>query len=492
MKKIQSLDCTLRDGGYYTNWNFDDNFVQNYIAAIKKTDIDYIEIGYLSHDLNDQFGLFYNLDKDTVKFFSKAKKKIAVMINAKEWYDNIIILKKRLNSLSNIVNLVRITVDIKSLNQYSELLYQINKFPIPCAINLMYSHKFLNFLDYEKDLSYLCNFNFEYLNIVDSYGCLEPKQVSLIFNQIKKISNKKILGFHGHNNLQLALANSITALENGAKIIDHTFTGIGRGAGNLQTELFLSYKRSINFHNISFIDKICTLTKNLVETKHQWGTSIPYMLSGIYKQPQKQIMDLILLNRYDPTSFLENFQKGKIIIPKFELQKIENSKFIVIGGGKNIISIEKVINSNYFKKEHSIFFLGIKNYKPINKKHFVILSYKDFNINNIKLLNTHASIITDRKYINKSITKCRIYNIFDEKFLYSPLSIFFLALNKKRNSKIYFLFLDGYKQSNLHKENKEILEYFRLKQKYDYRFLTKNSYFESQKNQMNIFELINS
>ena len=96
LKKINSLDCTIRDGGYYTNWNFDNTFLKNYISAIKKTDIEFIEIGYLSHNLNEQFGLFYNLDAEVIKTFLKAKKKISVMINAKEWYNNISTLKKKL------------------------------------------------------------------------------------------------------------------------------------------------------------------------------------------------------------------------------------------------------------------------------------------------------------------------------------------------------------------------------------------------------------
>ena len=40
------LDCTLRDGGYYTNWDFDINIIDNYIQYTNELEIDYIEIGY--------------------------------------------------------------------------------------------------------------------------------------------------------------------------------------------------------------------------------------------------------------------------------------------------------------------------------------------------------------------------------------------------------------------------------------------------------------
>ena len=42
----QFLDCTLRDGGYYTNWDFDEDLVSKYLAAMQATGIDVIEIGY--------------------------------------------------------------------------------------------------------------------------------------------------------------------------------------------------------------------------------------------------------------------------------------------------------------------------------------------------------------------------------------------------------------------------------------------------------------
>lgn len=43
---MQILDCTLRDGGYYTNWDFNDNVVDTYIHAMNMLPVDYLEIGY--------------------------------------------------------------------------------------------------------------------------------------------------------------------------------------------------------------------------------------------------------------------------------------------------------------------------------------------------------------------------------------------------------------------------------------------------------------
>ena len=46
MKKIIHLDCTLRDGGYYTNWNFDRQLVNDYLNALDKINVDFVELGF--------------------------------------------------------------------------------------------------------------------------------------------------------------------------------------------------------------------------------------------------------------------------------------------------------------------------------------------------------------------------------------------------------------------------------------------------------------
>ena len=40
------LDCTLRDGGYYVDWDFDEEIVRKYLAAIGIAKVDVIEIGF--------------------------------------------------------------------------------------------------------------------------------------------------------------------------------------------------------------------------------------------------------------------------------------------------------------------------------------------------------------------------------------------------------------------------------------------------------------
>ena len=85
MKKINLLDCTLRDGGYYNNWDFSKDLIQDYILSLNETGVEYIELGFRSLSIKNYMGpCAYT--KDTFINSLKIPRgiKIGVMINASE------------------------------------------------------------------------------------------------------------------------------------------------------------------------------------------------------------------------------------------------------------------------------------------------------------------------------------------------------------------------------------------------------------------------
>lgn len=82
--------------------------------------------------------------------------------------------------------------------------------------------------------------------IFDSAGALIPNQVSeRIIELVDKLNIP--VGFHGHNNLGLAIANSIAAAEAGATIIDGSARGFGAGAGNTQLEVLVAVLEKMGY-----------------------------------------------------------------------------------------------------------------------------------------------------------------------------------------------------------------------------------------------------
>ena len=67
--KTKILDCTLRDGGYYTNWDFDKELTNSYFKLIKSLPIEIIEIGYRGNTSkkNTYFGEYYFLTISNLK-----------------------------------------------------------------------------------------------------------------------------------------------------------------------------------------------------------------------------------------------------------------------------------------------------------------------------------------------------------------------------------------------------------------------------------------
>jgi 4-hydroxy 2-oxovalerate aldolase len=74
--------------------------------------------------------------------------------------------------------------------------------------------------------------------IMDSTGSFYPRDVQERVKALVSLGIK--VGFHGHNNMQLAVSNSISAIESGATIIDVTMKGFGAGAGNTPLEVMAS------------------------------------------------------------------------------------------------------------------------------------------------------------------------------------------------------------------------------------------------------------
>jgi 4-hydroxy-2-oxovalerate aldolase len=80
----------------------------------------------------------------------------------------------------------------------------------------------------------------DWIYVVDSAGGMTPKEVQAYVRAIRD-AGASVVGFHGHNNIQSALANSLAAIEAGATMIDTSLQGLGRTTGNTQTEVLLTF-----------------------------------------------------------------------------------------------------------------------------------------------------------------------------------------------------------------------------------------------------------
>jgi 4-hydroxy 2-oxovalerate aldolase len=125
--------------------------------------------------------------------------------------------------------------------------------------------------------------------IVDSFGSLDPSDIEHQVKKFKEMLPNKQLGIHTHNNMQLAFANTLRAMQNGVSFLDSSVYGMGRAAGNCHTELLVSYIKKPSYE-IKPVLRV--IEEHMLEMRQQWewGYIIPYMISGALNEHPRVAM----------------------------------------------------------------------------------------------------------------------------------------------------------------------------------------------------------
>lgn len=230
---VKLLDCTTRDGGFTSNWEFEEYFVLNLIECLNKSKIDYYEIGYRNHNNNEGKGDFYRCDKNLLANFYKNKGEVelGVMVDAKRYNANDFI-----NAQNDYIDFVRIACHPQDIAQALEIAENLHHKGYKVFVQLMEALK-IDTIGYIQLFQWTKKDILESLYVADSYGEMVQNNVEEIFNKLRVIGYKNI-SFHAHNNSGLALENTIKAIDIGAFSVDITHNGIGRG-GNLDATKLL-------------------------------------------------------------------------------------------------------------------------------------------------------------------------------------------------------------------------------------------------------------
>jgi 4-hydroxy 2-oxovalerate aldolase len=336
LEKFQILDCTLRDGGYYTNWDFDNKLIETYFDSFNNLPVDYLEIGYRSNPMNQYLGeYFYCPNYVLEQSKDLSSKKLAIILNEKDVRAEHI--PNLLQPCVGYIDMVRIAIAPVNFKRALILAEAVKKLGFEVGFNVMYMSTWAEERDFLNEIKNVNGIT-DYFYMVDSFGGVYPDEVKKTYDLVKSKSDVKI-GFHGHNNLELGLINTLTAIGCGADIVDATVTGMGRGAGNLKTELLLTSLNSKNGMEVDF-NELSRITAIFSEMQKQyaWGTNLPYMVSGGNSLPQKEVMEWVSKRYYSFNSIiraLHNQKQGVKDNQKFPHLNSKKSfkKAIIIGGG---------------------------------------------------------------------------------------------------------------------------------------------------------------
>lgn len=284
MPKI--LDCTLRDGGYINDWKFGLENIRSIINRLNDSNIDIIEVGFIE----DQPSYDYDPDKafftciEDIKSVLPAQKKCEQFV-AMARFGHLDVKNLDYND-GNGIDGIRVTFHIDEVDgvlDYCQVIkdkgYKVYIQPVGTT---MYSDE--QILKLIKKVNCFQPYAFY---VVDTLGVMHQSDILRLFLLVDNNLDPNITrGFHSHNNLQMSFTNAQTLANMQLKnsiIIDSSVDGMGRGAGNLHTELIAEHL-NFRYNGNYLIESILQIIDDYMifaRHKYQWGYAIPYYLAAM-------------------------------------------------------------------------------------------------------------------------------------------------------------------------------------------------------------------
>jgi 4-hydroxy 2-oxovalerate aldolase len=181
----------------------------------------------------------------------------------------------------SVVDLIRVATYITQIPTALDMVKDAHDKGYETTVNLM-AASVIPDRELDEGLAMLANSEAEAIYLVDSFGAFYSEQIRYLVKKYMSYCKPagKEVGVHMHNNLQLAYANTIDGIIEGANFLDATMAGLGRGAGNCPMELLIGF-----LHNPKYqLRPILDCVQNHIEpmrSKLLWGYDLPYLLTGL-------------------------------------------------------------------------------------------------------------------------------------------------------------------------------------------------------------------
>lgn len=316
IKQILITDSTLRDGNHACAHQLSIEQIAIYAAAADKAGVPIVEVGH-GNGLGAsslQVGLSKETDKDMLETARKHLSKSKLGIHVIPGFATI--KRDLVNAIDIGVDVIRIASHCTEADITQRHLGYVRERGKEAYGVLMMSHMAsAEVLVEEAQKMEL--YGAEGIIIMDSAGAYLPSDVQ---EKISALVNglKVPVGFHAHNNLGMAIANSIMAIESGAKMLDATARGFGAGAGNAQIEVLVAVLEKMNY--ITGIDLFKILDASDV-AEEKVVTIVPIIksdsivsgLSGVFSGFSKHVTRISSEYEVDSRDVYRELGKRKIV-----------------------------------------------------------------------------------------------------------------------------------------------------------------------------------
>ena len=307
------MDCTVRDGGLMNKWQFSDEFVKAVYQGCVEAGIDYMEIGYKSSESafsRDEVGPWkFCDDKDLRRIVGDNNTNVKLSAMADIGRIDPEDIPQASDSL---IDMMRVACYVHQVDKAVWLAEHCMDKGYEVTINLMAVSK-VNEHDLDEALADLAKSRVPIIYVVDSFGSMYSETIQHLVQKYKKALPGKELGIHAHNNMQLAMSNTITSMIEGATFLDTTMLGMGRGAGNCPTEILVAFLKNPKYRLLPILDviqkHIHPLQKNI-----DWGYHVPYLITGaLNEHPRSAMKWMDSENKNDFVTFMKEMHDYELL-----------------------------------------------------------------------------------------------------------------------------------------------------------------------------------
>ncbi|WP_339113249.1 hypothetical protein [Thioclava sp. GXIMD2076] len=332
MKQVV-LDCTFRDGGYYNNWDFPPDVVSDYLHAMKAAQVDVVELGFRFISTKGFKGATAYTSDDFLRSLSIPEGLVvSVMVNGSDLLTDLG-FEASLERLfpekaeETPVELVRFACHYHEFERILPAVGWLTERGYRVGFNLM------QIADRTKEevvhlAKVACAWPIEVLYFADSMGSMSPADTARIIGWLREEWSGEI-GIHTHDNMGLALANTLRAAEEGAIWLDATVTGMGRGPGNARTEELVIEAEALRGRRANLVPLMALINRYFAPLKAAcgWGSNPYYYLTGKYGIHPTYVQEMMSDARYSEEDILAVIEKlrdegGK----KFSVDRLHDAR----------------------------------------------------------------------------------------------------------------------------------------------------------------------
>lgn len=385
------LDCTLRDGGYYNDWDYSFDLVKRYVDAMAAAKVDIVELGFRTLHTNQYLGATaYTTDAFIERLAVPRHLSLAVMMNAKELVQSadqrVAVRSTFARRNHSQVSMVRIAANRNEVDQLGPAIEELRELGYEVALNLMQISEIErpHITAFGKQAK---SFDVTYAYIADSFGSLRPADIAPIMHALADGFGSAI-GCHLHDNMSYALTNTMEAIDAGALIVDSTIQGMGRGPGNVRTEYLVMELARRGLTKATVQPLVNLVERDFADLKrtYGWGSSLYYFQSANLAVHPTYVMELTKDDRYSPSEITTALgrlnERGATSFDVRRLTEAVQGEPLHFAGGKNIddwcTARDVLIVANgpearaksseieMFIREHQPFVVGLNAHLPID------------------------------------------------------------------------------------------------------------------------------